>query len=129
MALSPVELAVSFIDHVNRRDLGGLCALMSPDHRLEVFDEAPVAGKEANAEAWRGYFDSFPRYVIYPHKITERAGTVAILGHTTGSHLGLSDDEERQLTLIWLAETSDGMVTGWKLVEDNDFHRHAWRLD
>jgi ketosteroid isomerase-like protein len=129
MTLPPVALAVSFIDHINRRDLAGLSALMRADHCLEVFDEPPVIGKKANTEAWRGYFASFPDYIIYPHRIADRAGTVAILGHTTGSHLGLPDDEERQLTLIWLADTSAGTVAGWKLVEDNGFNRHAWGLD
>ena len=125
----PAELASGFIDCINRRDLPGLAALMSDDHRLEVFDEAPLAGKEANVEAWRGYFTSFPRYVIYPSRIAERGDSVAILGRTTGSHLGLPDDEERRLTLIWIANTAGGAVTGWKLVEDNPANRKAWGLD
>jgi hypothetical protein len=33
--------------------------------------------------------ESYPAYALYPHRIAERAGVVAILGHTTGSHLGL----------------------------------------
>jgi hypothetical protein len=102
---------------------------MSEDHRLEVFHEDPVVGRDANTTAWRGYFASFPRYVIHPRRISERDGIVAILGHTTGSHLGLSDDEERQLTLIWIAHTAGGCVTRWRLVEDTSTNRAAWRLD
>ncbi|OBA96671.1 hypothetical protein A5662_17490 [Mycobacteriaceae bacterium 1482268.1] len=117
--LPPVAVAVRFIDCINRTDLDGLVATMTDDHRLEVFDEEPVVGKDANATAWRGYFDSFPTYVIYPHRIAEvTESAVAILGHTTGSHLGLSDDEEAQQSLIWLVETRDGRVRVWKLVED-----------
>jgi len=69
------------------------------------------------------------RYVIYPHRIAERNGSVAILGHTTGSHLGLSDEEEAKLTLIWIAHTSSSTVTRWALVEDNPPNRRAWALD
>jgi ketosteroid isomerase-like protein len=127
--LPPVAVAISFVDQINRRDLDSLAALMSTDHSLEVFDEAPLAGKEANTNAWRGYFDSFPRYVVYPHRIAERHGSVAILGHTTGSHLELPDDEERKLTLIWIADTDSGTVTRWKIIEDNAPNRQSWGLD
>jgi hypothetical protein len=94
-SLPPVVLAVSFIDCVNRCDLAALSDLLGADHRLEAFDEEPLIGRQANAAAWSGYFDRFPSYVIYPRQIAERAGSVAILGHTTGSHLGLRDEDER----------------------------------
>jgi ketosteroid isomerase-like protein len=127
-ALPPVALAVSFIEQINRRDLDALAALMSDDHRLEVFDEPPLAGKDANVDAWRGYFDAYPSYVIYPHHIAARDGCVAVVGHTTGSHLQLSDDEERAMTLIWLADTADGLVTRWQLIEDTPANRQSCGL-
>ena len=127
--IPPVAVAISFVDRINHRDVAGLAALMSEDHRLEVFDEHAVIGKDANTAAWRGYFDAFPRYVIHRRQISEQDGIVAILGHTTGSHLGLSDDEERQLTLIWLAHTAGGRVTRWRLLEDRAGNRAAWGLN
>src|SRR4051812_31031167 len=127
--LPPVAVAVSFIDAINRRDLHRLRALINNDHRLEVFDEEPLVGKRANIDAWRGYFDSFPGYIIYPHRIAETSGSVAILGHTTGSHLGLPDDQERTLTLIWIADVNVGTVPRWKLVEDSPTTRRLWGLD
>ena len=70
---------------------------MTDDHALDVFDEPPVVGRPANFEAWRGCVNSFPDYVIYPHRIALSGDTVAILGHTTGSHLGLPDEEESSI--------------------------------
>lgn len=81
---------------------------MSTDHRLEVFDEEPLIGKRANTVAWSGYFDKFPKYGIYPRQIAERGDSVAILGHTTGSHLRLRDEDERKLPLIWLVDPHEG---------------------
>jgi ketosteroid isomerase-like protein len=124
-----VAVTISFIDCINRGDLQGLSRLMSPDHRLEIFDETPLIGRQAVTEAWQGYFEGFPHYVIYPRRITELGETVAVLGHTTGSHLGLPDSQERQVTLIWLANIAHGTVTRWRLVEDNDAHRRAFHLD
>ena len=88
-----------------------------------------LIGREANLAAWRGYVESYPAYVIYPHRIAERAGVVAVLGHTTGSHLGLPDEEESQLTLIWVAEVVDGALHSWRLIEDTPDNRQQFRLE
>jgi hypothetical protein len=91
---------------------------MTADHVLQVFDEAPLAGRDDNVDAWNGYVTSFPSYVIYPHRFAARGGRVAVLGHTTGSHLGLPNLEESTITLIWIAEIESGQVRLWRLVED-----------
>jgi hypothetical protein len=52
-----------------------------------------------------------------------------VLGHTTGSHLGLNDDAERNVTLIWLVEVVDGAVRSWRLVEDTLERRGQLGLD
>lgn len=122
----PVAAVIEFIDCINRGDVAGLGALMTPDHQLLVLDEPPLVGKEANVSAWHGYASSFPEYVIYPHQITERDGRVAVLGHTTGSHLGLPDNEEARLTVIWLAEARAGALSLWRILEDNPQNRREF---
>lgn len=120
------SLAVAaFIAAINARDVDALSALMTDDHELVVFDEPPLRGREANAEAWRGYVEGFPAYVITPHETVERDGVVAVRGHTTGSHLALPEDEERQLTLIWVAEVVDGKLRSWRLLEDTPDRRRS----
>jgi hypothetical protein len=126
----PVAVALRFIDCINRGDLAGLAAVLADAHRLQIFTEEPVAGRVANEKAWSGYLESFPEYVIYPRRIAEVTdGLVAILGHTTGSHLGLPDDEESQQTLIWLAEAAFGRLSGWTLIDDTPEHRRRYSLD
>jgi ketosteroid isomerase-like protein len=121
-------LAVSFVDAINGNDVERLGSLMSNDHELKIFGEAPVVGRAANVEAWRGYCGSWPAYVIYPRRMAQTGDTVAILGHTTGSHLGLADEEESQLTLIWLCRERGGRVASWELIEDNATNRSRWQL-
>jgi ketosteroid isomerase-like protein len=116
--LPPVAAVVSFIDCINRGDLDGLAALMPEQHTLTVLDEPPLVGRDANVEAWRGYFSSFPGYVISPRAIASQGERVAVLGTTTGSHLGLPDDEEQQLTVIWVAQVDDGALRSWQIVDD-----------
>ncbi len=120
MALSPLPplaAVVSFVDCINRGDLAGLGRLMTDDHQLVVLDEPPLVGKAANVAAWDGYFTGFPLYVVYPRHLTARGSTVAVLGTTTGSHLGLPDAEEQRLDVLWLAEVSGGRLSRWEMAE------------
>ena len=127
--LPPVAAVVSFIDCINRGDVDGLGKLMTEDHQLIVFDEAPVEGRDANVAGWRGYAQSWPRYVIYPTRITTQGTVVAVLGYTTGSHLELADEDESKLTLIWVADVRDGRLASWRLIEDTAEHRREFALD
>src|SRR6266404_6971374 len=99
--LPAVATVVSFIDRINRGDLDGLRELMHDNHTLVVLDESPLTGRQANIDAWSGYFSAFPDYVIYPRCIASKGSRVAVLGATTGSHLGLSDNQESKLNVMW----------------------------
>jgi ketosteroid isomerase-like protein len=113
--LPPVAAVVSFLDCINRGDLDGLTRLMTDDHRLVVLDEPALVGRDANREAWLGYFTSFPRYVIHPGRFEVDGSRVTLSGTTTGSHLGLPDDEEMRLGVVWIAEVVDGRIACWQI--------------
>jgi ketosteroid isomerase-like protein len=123
--LPPIACVVSFIDAINHGDIEHLSRLMSDEHRLCVLDETPLEGKDANVEAWRGYATAFPNYVISPHAIVARADEVYVLGHTTGSHLAMPDDEESKFTVIWKATVQDGRLDLWQIIEDTPTRRAA----
>ncbi|WP_284746669.1 nuclear transport factor 2 family protein [Amycolatopsis sp. RTGN1] len=125
----PVAVALAFVDRVNHGDLVGLARVMTGDHELRVHDEPPVQGRDANVEAWQGYFGSFPGYRICPLRIAEAGDRVAVLGYTVGSHLGLPDDEERLLPVTWTAEVTDGAVRVWRVLEDTADRRRELGLD
>ena len=87
-----------------------------------------MTGREANRDAWHGYVTAFPDYVIYPDQIVDRGDGVLVLGSTTGSHLGLPDQEERQLKVIWRATVHDGLLTLWQIIEDTPGQRALLKL-
>jgi ketosteroid isomerase-like protein len=126
--LPPVAVVVSFIDAINQGDVARLAALMTTDHQLRVLDEEPLVGRAANVNAWRSYATSFPDYVIYPELVVENDDDVVVLGYTTGSHLGLPDDEESAITVIWRAQVDDGRLTLWQIIEDTPEHREELGL-
>ena len=102
---------------------------MTEGHVLQIFDESPLTGREANVEAWRGYAAAFPEYAIHPQRLVADGARVAVVGHTTGSHLGLPDDQEAAITLIWVAEVDAGQVRSWRLLDDNSENRTALGLE
>ncbi len=83
-------------------------------------DREPAIDKPAIS---RGYLTSYPRYLIYPHRIVERDGVVVVLGYTTGSHLDLPDNDEAKLTVIWRAQVTNGLLTTWEIKEDTPAQR------
>ncbi len=127
--LPPLATVLSYLDAINRNDLEGLMALSADDYTLTVLDEPPQSGKARMTEAWRGYMAAYPNYVIYPHRMAAAGDKVAILGHTTGSHLGLADEAEARLLLIWLAVVRDGLVASWTILEDTPAKRARLGLE
>jgi len=109
------DLAFRFVEAINRRDLDGLLDLMTDDHALFVFGEHDVQGKEAQREAWRGYFDLCPGYMIHLREVHVRGDTAVLVGSTTGSHLRQPRLDEFRDPLIWTARVRDGLVAEWAL--------------
>ena len=94
-----------------------------------VLDEQPLQGSDRNVEAWRGYMTTFPNYVIYPQRLSGNGTQVAVLGRTTGSHLGLPDEDERKLSVIWRADVRDAKVSRWQILPDTPERRAELGLD
>ena len=128
MARPPIAIAISFIDAINRRDLASLDALMTEDHALVVFDEPPLEGRAANMDAWDGYLTSYPNYIIHPYTFGVDGTQVAIVGTTTGSHLGLPDEDEMSEMLVWLADVRGDKLARWTLVADTPERRRVFDL-
>jgi hypothetical protein len=126
---APLALTLSFIDAINRGNVDRLADLMAEDYELSVFDEAPRRGRSQGIADWRGYLSSFPNYIILPQKLATQGDQTAVLGATTGSHLGLPDKEEIKLTLIWLAKIAGGKIRLWRLIPDTAESRKAHGLD
>ena len=60
MKKSAVDVALSFVDRINRHDLAGLVALMTEDHRFVDGLGQEVLGRGQMEKGWLGYFSWFP---------------------------------------------------------------------
>ena len=64
MSDSAESVARAFVEAINRRDVEGLAALMTPEHRFIDSMGNVVEGREKMRAAWVGYFRMVPDYSI-----------------------------------------------------------------
>jgi len=53
-----------------------------------------------------------------PRVIADSDDRVAMLDSTTGSRVGLADEAEVRLPVVWLAAVLDGRLSRWPILED-----------
>jgi ketosteroid isomerase-like protein len=111
-ATDPTSVAAAFNDNINRRDLEGLAALMTDDHRFIDTAGEVVSGKRDCLDAWRGCFESFPDYRNVFTSLAARGDLVTIVGHSVCAEPALAGPA------LWRATTRDGMVAEWRVYPD-----------
>ena len=113
----PAEIALKFVDCINRQDVEGLGALMTGDHTFVGYERGDRAqGREVMARGFAEYFAAFPGYRINVSKVLRSGDDIAIIGTTTGSHV--APELEARETLIWTARIEHGLVAEWRIYTD-----------
>src|SRR5262249_23033039 len=110
--VDPQTLTVTFNEHINNRDLGGLAALMTDDHTFIDTAGHAIRGKLKCLEAWRGFFTSFPDYRNIFDSLMVDGNSVAVVGRSTCSDARLDG------SALWLATTTDDKLFEWRVYED-----------
>ena len=111
-AETAIAVATAFNDAINRADLDELVALMTPDHRFVDAAGGTVEGRGACADAWDGFFRSFPDYRNeFATVDVDGAGRVVAEGRSHCS-VAVLDGPAR-----WIATVSGDRVAEWR-VED-----------
>jgi len=119
MLTKAIQTTLAFVEKINQSDIEGVIALLSPDTTYVDLAGNMERGKEQLADYWRGYLKAHPNYQIYIHRIFTIKNEVVLVGRTTGSHLKLPDEIEfQEQGLIWLVDSSDGLIESWRLYQD-----------
>jgi ketosteroid isomerase-like protein len=114
-----VAVVLAFNEAINRRDLAALTELMTESHRFIDAAGSTVEGRNACAEAWRGFFDSFPDYRNVFDDVADRGGGVVIVrGRSECSFAPLDGPAE------WRAVVLDDRIDVWQVSEPG--HASGW---
>ncbi len=120
--MSALNIALEFVDRINRRDLDLLCELMTEDHRFIDSDgTVSVTDREAMREAWRAYYAMVPDYRIAIEETIVSGDVIILLGIASGSYTvdGELEPENRWETpAAWKALVRDDRVAEWRVWAD-----------
>jgi len=128
MKNSGVDVALAFVDCINRHDVAGLVGLMTEDHCFVDGLGQEVRGREEMEKGWRGYFAWFPDYSIRVNDAFRNGKVVALFGTAQGTYAGkrnLRGENHWKIPAAWKAVVRNGRVCEWRVYADNE---PVWKI-
>lgn len=120
--MSALDIALEFVDRINRRELDLLCELMTEDHRFVDSDGTVSAtDREAMREAWRAYYAMIPDYRIDIEETIVSGNVIILLGIASGTCTAdgeLEPENRWQTPAAWKALVRDDRVAEWRVWAD-----------
>ena len=119
-----------FIANINRRDVDGLCRLMTANHLFVDSLGVEVRGREAMREGWRAYFAIVPDYHITVTDHLETGPVVALFGRARGTYAPggkLLPQNRWVMPAAWKAVVHGGLICEWRVYADNEPIRRLMR--
>jgi len=116
---TPEQTVRAFVDRINDRDVAGIGALLTEDHRFIDALGKLHQGAALMRPAWESYFDLFPDYSIAVEHSVVQGEQVALFGTARAAHAPSGDSWE--VPAAWLAVTREGRVAEWRVYCDNGF--------
>ncbi len=120
---SPESVTNAFVRALNRQDVEGMLALMTPAHRLVDSMGTVVEGLEKMRAGWAGYFKMVPDYTLAIEETYASGPVVILMGVAQGTftRTGELGPENQWRTPIALrAFVEDGLITEWRVYADNE---------
>jgi ketosteroid isomerase-like protein len=102
----------SFVSRINAGDPEGLMQHQTEDFVFIDYDGDITHGRDG----WHGYFRDYSNYKIHVKHIIMSGKGAAIIGETTGCHVG--PKVERAWTILWTAEVRDDLLSEWRIYSD-----------
>jgi len=130
MSDSAEGVARAFVRAINRQDVAGLAALMSPEHRVVDSLGSVIEGREAVLAGWAGYFRMVPDYSIAVEETLCDGSAVVMLGVAQGTYSPdgrLRAESRWETPAAFRAFVEDGLVAEWRVYADNEPLRQKMR--
>jgi ketosteroid isomerase-like protein len=110
----PVDVAVRFIESINRRSFGLLREVMADGHTMIDENGEAQAGGDAAIKMIRDYTEQWPDFQIHISDIHLCEDTVVVVGRTTGSCADKTPGEEIRERLLYVMQVEDGRAVSFR---------------
>jgi uncharacterized protein (TIGR02246 family) len=120
--MTATETVLEFMEHINRKDVERLAALMTEDHVFVDSLGQTVRGRDNLRAGWRGYFAFCPDYWVSHEDLFEDGNRVAVFGAAGGTiAVGrkMPSENKWRTPAAWLAVVEHGRVKEWRVYADN----------
>jgi ketosteroid isomerase-like protein len=124
------DLVRRFVARINARDVDGMVALMTDDHRFVDSLGSAIVGRERMRLAWEQYFRIVPDYGIEVRETFGHGQIIVLLGmaHGTYSPDGtLRTENAWETPAAWRALVRDNHVAEWQVHADIEPLRQRMR--
>ncbi len=101
-----------FVDCINEGDPECLMTWQTENFTFIDYDGDMTQGRDG----WPTYFHNNPDYTIHVEHLITSGNGAAIIGTTTGCHVGPSVEEI--WTILWTAQVREGLVSVWRIYSD-----------
>jgi hypothetical protein len=118
----PKFVALQFNECINNQDLNALARLMTDDHAFIDREGKVSQPKQAMVQAWKRFFEMFPKYRNTFNCVQSKDHLVAILGYAYWS------EKQPYDPVIWTAIIVNDLVQEWRLYADTEANRRQFDL-
>ncbi len=116
-----VDVALRFVERINARDLEGMVALMTDDHRFVDSLGKEVVGRERMRQGWEAYFRMVPDYSVEVRETYGKGRVVVLLGVARGTYTAdgrLRAEDAWETPAAWRAVIREGRMAEWRVYAD-----------
>src|ERR1700753_4268722 len=117
-----MEVALAFVDALNRQPIADLCGLMSRNHVFGDSLGAVVEGRDRMEATWTEFFRTVPDYMVMIEETYTHGPVVVMLGMARGTYAPTGNraaGAKWQTSSAWRATVQNGQVTEWRVYSDN----------
>jgi ketosteroid isomerase-like protein len=128
--MTPTETVLEFVRAINARHIDKIVGMMTPDHTFVDPGGNAIPGRRAMRDAWLGYFEMVPDYLIEVEESLAAGQTVVVLGAASGTYSkdGCLDPRNHwDAPAAWRAEVEDERISRWQVFADLEPLRRIMR--
>ncbi|MCD6328447.1 nuclear transport factor 2 family protein [bacterium] len=123
-SIRPIDLAIEFVERLNRRDFDGLIRIMAPNFRLGPGVDEIIDGPDESREALVGYTSAWPDFQIHISDVHVTGDTVVMVGRSTGSCENVPRGDEIREKRLYVAKMEGALVSEFRhIAEDTEAAR------